>query len=500
MNNVKNSNTFQALWVAVGSFTSFATSMLTVAILSRYLDKIEYGTYRQIVYIYFTLLVVFSAGLPHVFSYFLPRNNIKYGRDIVMKITKILGVSGIVFSALLFSFSGLIAIALKNPELSIGLKYFSPIPMLLLPTIGVEGIFATYKKTKHIAVFNVITRIVMLICIVTPIVFYRASYEIAICGWLISSVFTLILALYFKNIPFIATINIKAELPYSKILKYSIPLASAGIFGIAIKFSDQFYISRFFGTEVFAEFSNGFIELPLVTMVTTAVSTVLMPVFTKMIKDNVDSKEITVIWKNAILKSAYIIYPLLIFFIFHAKIIVTILYSEVYVNSAVYFQIAMAANFFNIIVFAPLLFAMGKTKFYSNLHLIFAISAWSFGYLILLLFNSPVAIAVISVLLSIIKVIVFVVYTSNKLNIKFASLFPLRDFFLIIVQSTVFVFGINFMLDNINIVENLILKMFLSFVIFLISIIITSSILNLKHLDYLQPLFLKIKKHVILKK
>ena len=94
---MQKNNTIQAFWVALGTFSSLALSIVSVAVLSRYLSKGDYGTYRQIVYVYSTLLVVFSAGLPSVFSYFLPRFTIQQGKDIVLKVTKILFIGGVFF-------------------------------------------------------------------------------------------------------------------------------------------------------------------------------------------------------------------------------------------------------------------------------------------------------------------------------------------------------------------------------------------------------------------
>ena len=161
----QNSNTLQAFWVGMGSFSSFALGIVSAAILSRYFDKAEYGTYRQILYIYNSLLIIFTAGLPQVFAYFLPRFNLAQGKDIVWKISKILFLGGFVFSIFLFIFSGVVANIFKNPELATGLKYFSPIPVLLLPTLGIEGIFSAYKKTIYIAIYNTLSRLLMLMFI-----------------------------------------------------------------------------------------------------------------------------------------------------------------------------------------------------------------------------------------------------------------------------------------------------------------------------------------------
>jgi len=188
--------------VGIASFNSFALAIVSAAILSRYLDKTAYGTYRQIIYVYNTLLIIFTAGLPSVFHYFLPRFNRNQGKEIVFNISKVLFYAGVLFSVFLFASSGLIANVLKNPELARGLKYFSPVPLLLLPTLGIEGIFTTYRKTVYIAVYSTLTRVLMLVFIVLPVIIFSQNYIYAIYGWIVSSLLILILAYFFKGIPF----------------------------------------------------------------------------------------------------------------------------------------------------------------------------------------------------------------------------------------------------------------------------------------------------------
>jgi O-antigen/teichoic acid export membrane protein len=438
----------QAFWVLLGSLSAFALSIISAAILSRYLEKTEYGTYRQILYVYNTLLIVFTVGLPKTFSYFLPRFNLAQGKDIVSKITRVLFLTGLAFSICLFLLSGLIASLLKNPELATGLKLFSPIPMLLLPTMGIEGIFATYKKTVYIAIYNTITRFLMLMFIVLPVVILKGNYLYAIYGWSVASMISLCIALYFKGIPFKGIASVKAHLSYTEVLTYSMPLAIASIAGIVIRSADQFYISRYFGPEVFAEFANGFIGLPFVGMVTGATSMVLMPLFSKMIYDKSNVENLISLWRNALLKSAIIIYPLVIFFIFNAKNIVELLYSSTYHNSAIYFQIAMVLNFFNIIIFAPLLLAMGKTKFYSRLHIIIAVVAWGIGYLVVMVFNSPIAVAIFSVALSIITVLIFIKYISILLEVSPFTLFPVKIIAALITHALLSIAFINLIINQ----------------------------------------------------
>lgn len=446
----KNSNnTILAFWIGIGKFSTFAISLLSAAILSRYLSKPEYGTYKQILYVYNTLLIVFTAGLPRVFSYFLPRYSLGQGKEIVVKISKILFLTGLVFSVFLFAFSGLVADILKNPELSKGLKYFSPVPMLLLPTLGIEGIFSTYKKTIFIAVYNILTRALMLVLIVVPVVLYSSNYITAIYGWVAASAVTMITAYFFKSIPFRGVTMAKSGLGFKEILKYSLPLVVATIAGTLNRAASQFYISRYFGSEVFAEFSNGFVEIPFVGMITGATSVVLMPVFTKIIYEKSDISQVTDLWQSALKKSAVLIYPMVIYFLFYSKQLVTIVYSETYTESSKYFSAAMILNFFNIIIFAPLLLSLGKTRFYAKLHFGLAITAWVVEYLVIIIFKTPLAVAVSILFIDVGGILISLTYSAKCLGVNFLNLFPVGRFIIIALHSFISLFLVNLLLRNI---------------------------------------------------
>lgn len=488
---LQNSNTLQAFWLGIGSLSSFALAIVSAAILSRYFNKTEYGTYRQILYVYSTLLVIFSAGLPSVFSYFLPRFSLPQGKDIVRKITVALFLLGIIFSITLFALSGLIGGVLKNPELEKGLKIFSAIPMLLLPTLGLEGIFSTYKKTFYIAIYNTITRILMLLFIVLPVILLKGSYEYALYGWIIASTMSLFLSFYFKKIPFIDCIAKKATLNYRDIFKYSLPIATASLWIIFIRSADQFYISRFFGTEVFAVFSNGFIELPFVSIVTAASSDVILPIFSKMINDNSAVDEILSLWRNTLIKSAVILYPLVVFFIFNAKDLIVLLYSNTYIKSSVYFQIAMTLNFFNIILFSPLMFSIGKTKTFSRIHLFFALSIWIIDYLLVLIFHSPIAIAICSVTMAIIRVFIFIIFISRFFKISLMNFIPLRYISTLIIHSIVSIVLTKLIFSLISPDVNIIIALIMNFALFSLILIATSRIIKLNYFIIIVPILKK---------
>ncbi|MBT3611676.1 MAG: oligosaccharide flippase family protein [Flavobacteriales bacterium] len=487
-NKTKNSNSVQTFWLALSTFSSIAFSILSVAILSRFLSKSDYGTYRQIVYIYTILVVIFSAGLPSVFSFFLPKFTLEEGKDIVSKISKILFIGGMFGSIFLLISSGVISQVLKNPELSLGLKIFAPIPMMLMPSLGIEGIFATYKKTHYFAIFTVLTRLITLCFILIPVIVFEGSYIHALYGWNIASLLILVLSIYFKGVPFRGVIATRSNLKLNEIFRYSLPLLTASLWGVAIKAADQFYISHYFGSEVFAEFANGFIEIPLIIMITGSAATMLLPIFSKMIHEKADKSELILMWNSVLNKSVMLIYPMVIFFLFFAEEIVTVLYSDQYIISAVYFRINIFLNFFNIILFSPLLFAMGKTRFYSNLHMCLALSSWGLGYLAIIAFNSPFSIAILSVSLNILKFIVAFIFISRVLQVKLTILIPYKNIAIYVFHSLFVILIVRTFMHTIVPELNALINLCFSGLFFLAFLLASSVPLKIDYTSVLKPI------------
>ena len=272
----------------------------------------------------------------------------------------------------------------------------------------------------------------------------------------------------------------------------------ASIGTIAIKAADQFYISRYFGAETFAEFANGFMQLPFIGMITFSIASVLMPIFSKMDHEKSDTLEIAKIWQRTLMKSAMIIYPLVIFFCFYAKEIMIILFSSTYSNSAVYFRIALMGNFFNVIMFAPLLLAMGKTKFYSNIHVIFAIIAWIGGYIIILLTNSPIALAIFSVTIAIILTLISFYYTSKLIKVKFWFLFPVGKLLILVIHSILCLLIVKYTLQLFFNNTNDVFVLGILFIYFILILLLTSRFFRLNYLKFLVPIIISVKS--VLKK
>ena len=428
-------NSKQTLWIGLGSFFSFLVGIVSPMILSRYLDKGDYGTFKQVMFVYNTLLTVFSLGLPKAYAYFLPKYGREYSRDIIKKITSLFIFLGIIFSIVLFSCSGIIAGLLKNDDLSLALKVFAPTPLFLLPTIGLEGIYSSFRKTQYIALYTFITRTLTVILTVLPVILFGGGYIQSLVGFDIASLLTCILALTMKSLPVRKEHHKQSPLTLRQILKFSIPLLYASLWGVVLSSANQFFISRYYGNEVFAEFSNGFMEIPFATMVLAAIATVLLPRFSEMEEGEKMNDEVYALWQSSLEKSAKIIFPILVFSVMFAKLLMLCLYGDNYGASTIYFQIKNVSSLLYIIPFAPIILAIGKTKQYADVHMVAAILLVVLEFICVHLFESPILIAIVSECCQALKIYLMMRIIANYAGRSIRELVPFKPLAKVLVVS-----------------------------------------------------------------
>lgn len=469
-----SSRTGQAFWLGIGSLVSFSFGIVSAAILSRFLSVEEYGTYRQVLYVYSTLLTIFTLGMPRAYSFFLARIPIEQGRKSIDKINRVFLLLGSVFSLVLFCGADLIGIILKNPNLPSALRCFALTPVFLLPVLGVESIMATYKKTRFATIYIILTRVFNLICIVLPVVLIRPTANVAVMGFTVSSALCCLAGLLVERKPFRGVATENSNLSIKDVLKYSLPLLIASLWGIVINSSPQFFISRWYGTPAFAEFANGFIELPFAGMVIGAVSTVLLPEISRLSKDDTNLDKVIRIWRSAFEKSAKIIYPLSVFACVFAYQIIDFLYGNKYFGAIFYFQLIVVINLIRVVPYAPIMMGLDMGKKYAIASMIPALALVLIDFVWVQIFNSPYGIAVMQCLAIILQVYIIFSYISRRLKIKIHDIIPAvfcAKIIVISILSSVLTFYLNrwFLIEYSNIIQLVISMTFFLIVYFTIS-------------------------------
>lgn len=486
------SNSGQALFLAIANFISFSFGILSAAILSRFLSVQEYGSYRQVLYVYSTLLIVFTLGLPRAYSFFLARLPIEEGRSSVNQINSLFLLLGGLFSLVLFFGSGIIGKFLNNPSLTILLKWFAPTPLFLLPVMGIESVMATYKKSSYATLYVILSRTFTLACVVLPVIIIGPSALVAVIGFSGSSILCYIAGMYIERLPFRNVVHHKSSLKWKELLVYSGPLLMSSIWGVIYQSCPQFFISRWWGSVTFAEFSNGFIELPFASMIIGAVSTILLPAFSRCYtpSSKEGASELIRIWRSSFEKSAYLIYPLAIYAYIFATPIMELLYGSKYIPSAIFFQIILIINLTRVIPFGPIMMAMNRVRRYSTIMMIGAIFTVIGEFTYVNLYDKAWGIAMIQSIGFLLMIVLLFQDISKSLSVHIAELIPIRNIISLLLSSCVSV-GAAFLITKYISLGNPIWEVFTGLSLSILFFIPMSRLLQLDYFSIIRDLIRK---------
>lgn len=146
--------------------------------------------------------------------------------------------------------------------------------------------------------------------------------------------------LWLSYSPFRGVTAVAGGLSYGEVMRFAMPVFYAGIYSFIISSSSQFFVSRYFGAGDFAVFSNGFREMPLAVIVTSAVGSVLLPELSRLALT--DRDECIGVWCRSVYKSASVVWPVAVFCIVYAPEIMVTLFGESYRCGSVLFHAGVA--------------------------------------------------------------------------------------------------------------------------------------------------------------
>ena len=125
--------TTQAGGVSAGRAVAAIAGLATAMILSRILSEHEYGTYRQVWLVFFSLAPVLEMGIPPSVSFFVPQISRAQLKTYLVQHSTLLLLSGIVMGLGCAFLGEWVSALFGNPELGKHLRLFALFPALTLP-------------------------------------------------------------------------------------------------------------------------------------------------------------------------------------------------------------------------------------------------------------------------------------------------------------------------------------------------------------------------------
>ncbi|MBQ5825699.1 MAG: oligosaccharide flippase family protein [Clostridia bacterium] len=413
-----------AVKLTAAKFITLGISMVSSMLLARFRSLTEYGTYSQMMMAVSLVSSLLMLGLPNSINYFLGKAKSDEERADFLSVYYTLStLLSLIVGAALVASVPLLEIYFKNDLISTFWYFLATYPWTRVIMSGTENLLIAYNKSNMLMVFKVLNSILLLAIILIIQVFGGTFVQYIILYLVVEGAFTLWTYIIAKKNAKKLRVSFNKELIKS-IFKFSVPIGLASVVGTLNIELDKLVITSVFSTEDLAIYTNASKELP-VSIIATSITAVLLPQVVKLMHN--DKKEEAVkLWKSATTISFAIISFIAIACFVFAPEVIEVMYSAKYLPGVSVFRVYCLVLFCRCTYFGMMLNATGKTKFilYSSIGTLLLNFSLNYLFYTIMGFTGP---AVATLITTVVMAIIQLLYTSKRIKVSFASIFPWKN-------------------------------------------------------------------------
>ncbi len=330
-----NSTFRPALLLTLGKLLAFAPTFFIPVILVRAFDQAEFGTYKQIFLIFATLYGIAQVGMAESLFYFLPRDPARAGRYVLNSMLG-LALSGFVCLVILKSQSARVGAWLSNPALAQYLGLLGLFLLLFLAATGLEIVMISRRSFLRASGCYAISDTGRAVLLVLPALLGWGLYGVMV-GAVVFASLRLCAAVFYFVREFQSEWRTDGDALRQQ-LGYALPFAMAVVVEVLYTNLPHYAVAHHFDARIFAIYSVGCLQLPLVDFVANSAGNVMMVRMGEEIREGRNGAMLAV-WHDTISKLALIFFPLVSLLILCAPQIIALLFTKNYAASVPVFRL-----------------------------------------------------------------------------------------------------------------------------------------------------------------
>ncbi len=352
--------TVKALLLASGKLLTAISTLLATATLTRLLPVEEYGTHRQVLLVFAMVSPVLMMGVPKALYYFLPGETAR-PRGVLLDNLAVLTLGGVLFGlGIALGLGDLVADRFDNPAVSPLLWLLIPYALFFFPQQAISACLMAVDKVRKLVLYNVASRLLLVLTVIAAALISPTARATVTANALWAAV---------VGIPAIV-LMLRAVGPGGRPsqegmatqLRFGIPLGLASLLGVLSLQFDKFIVSSMCSTEDFAIYVTGAMEVPLIDIVTGAITAVVIPQLTVFYKtDRLD--QIVSLWQRAMNKALLILTPVMFVVLLLGDELMTVVFSARYTDSSVPLRIYALMLPLRSAVYGSVLMATDNTRY-----------------------------------------------------------------------------------------------------------------------------------------
>lgn len=337
-----------------------ATTLILSLIIVRIVTQDTFGSYRQALLAYSTLTALFSLQLEQSLYYFVPRLG---GERRGSLLTHTLGLTTAVTCAVGFALyfgAGTIADLLNNPSLAPAIRVLAILPLVDRISFLVPSFMLSIDRAVRGSTYSLITGVGRVSTVAIAFGLGADLPEVFTYMIAMSSTIALVGCIDMVRLSRGGTFAVDSPLLREQ-LAYALPLWLTSGTGILNREYDKFLISANFDPTTYAVYFCGAMELPVVLLVTSSLSTAIMPNLVSLGAEN-RTREMLTLWNAAARKASLALFPCFAFFMAIRLDLMVLLYGEDYARAADPFGIYLLSLPLRVGIYAAILRATGRTR------------------------------------------------------------------------------------------------------------------------------------------
>jgi len=328
----RRSLTVQAFWLLLAKTVAFIFAFVLPVFLTRSLNQSEYGMFKQVFLIITTATALLPLGFGMSAYYYLPReNDISRRGQVILNVLLFNFIMGAAACLLLIFWPGLIARIFSDPTI---VSYATPVGVVILLWLFssfLETLAVANQELRLATIFIVggqLTRTILLLAAALIFDTVQALVYAALIHGVLQSL-TLIWYVSSRFPSLWRTFNWSLT---TKQVAYALPFGFAGLLYTIQTDLHNYFVSNRFSPAIFAVYSIGVAQLPLVGILRESVSSVILPRISYL-QEQGQAREIVVLLANAVRKLAAVYLPIYAFLMVTGREFLTVMFTSAYAES-----------------------------------------------------------------------------------------------------------------------------------------------------------------------
>jgi O-antigen/teichoic acid export membrane protein len=380
---MSNSSTFRpALLLMSGRAAAFAVTFLIPVVLSRIFSQADFGTYKQVFLIVYTLYGIGQIGMAECLFYFIPGSPKEAGR-LVANSVFVLGITGLLCFLGLVAVSERMATWLSNPELSRYVWMAGAYLFLMLLGCALETVMVARKRYRWATFTYAGSDLLRGVLFIIP-AFVTGSVEWLMIGGLLFCTLRAVTLMTYLRSEFREGLQFDPAL-LKRQFAYTMPFALSVLVEVIQANYHQYAVSWHFDAATFAIYSVGCLQIPLVDFMASPACNVMMVRMGEEVRDG-RPNHVLPIWHDTSRKLALVFFPLVALIVVTAPRLIPFLFTDAYKASVPIFMVWSLSILFAVFQTDGVLRVFAQTRFLflmnlSRLAVIAALMTWSLNNL-----------------------------------------------------------------------------------------------------------------------